>query len=99
MIAAIVGCAEYWLEFATVPWFRSDAVSAVGAVLALAGDTFRKLAMHQAGSNFKHMVQEKRANDHKLVTHGVYRLARHPSYVLFHIQLTTITRPRSLDHT
>ncbi len=39
--------------------------------------------MVHAGSNFNHLVQSKKRKGHVLVTGGVYRYLRHPSYFGF----------------
>ena len=44
------------------------------------GHFFRISSMHHAGSNFTHLVQTKKQEDHDLVTTGVYSFSRHPSY-------------------
>ena len=33
-----------------------------------------------AGPAFSHRLRSKRDEDHQLVTHGIYRLLRHPGY-------------------
>ena len=37
--------------------------------------------MHTCSDNFSHIIVEHQPKDHKLVTHGVYSVLRHPSYV------------------
>jgi protein-S-isoprenylcysteine O-methyltransferase len=56
---------------------------ALGVLLLLVGQTTRSLAMAQAGKNFNHHVQTKRAASHELVTDGIYAWLRHPSYFGF----------------
>lgn len=56
-------------------------VSLVGVVLCIIGEVIRKLAMFTARTNFNHIVQSVREEGHMLVTHGIYQLCRHPSYV------------------
>lgn len=86
------GC-SYWLALA-VSWFEYFAgvyywpqfkhvnvICCVGITLSLLGELFRKVAMFTAGSNFDHMIHHKKQADHRLVTHGIYALFRHPSYV------------------
>ena len=53
----------------------------IGLALCLGGEALRKSAMITATSNFNHYIQHVRRQDHVLVTHGVYALCRHPSYV------------------
>ncbi|PYH85451.1 ICMT-domain-containing protein [Aspergillus uvarum CBS 121591] len=55
----------------------------LGLALMLLGQTIRSVAMAQAGSSFNHTVQVARRDDHRLITHGVYRVLRHPSYFGF----------------
>ena len=52
----------------------------IGLFFCIAGELLRKGAMLTAWSNFTHLVRERRVEGHKLVTHGVYSLCRHPSY-------------------
>jgi protein-S-isoprenylcysteine O-methyltransferase len=56
-------------------------VVTVGLSLCLGGEVIRKLAIVTAGSNFNHVVQMEKREDHELVTSGVYSLCRHPSYL------------------
>ncbi|CAN0535280.1 unnamed protein product, partial [Ectocarpus sp. 8 AP-2014] len=56
------------------------AVVAAGVALALIGHWFRVGAMWTAGSNFNHEIMQRREESHQLVTSGVYRFLRHPSY-------------------
>lgn len=37
--------------------------------------------MSTAASNFSHRIEYLKRKEHKLVTHGVYRFIRHPSYL------------------
>lgn len=56
-------------------------ISIIGLILCIMGEVLRKLAMFTANTNFNHIVQTVKERDHVLVTHGVYGLCRHPSYV------------------
>lgn len=47
------------------------------------GLTIRLLAFYTAKSNFTHEVQHEKAEKHRLVTHGIYSLVRHPGYMGF----------------
>ncbi|KAJ5758959.1 hypothetical protein N7520_006115 [Penicillium odoratum] len=55
----------------------------VGLLLTGVGQAVRSFAMSQAASNFNHHVQSEHKRDHVLVTHGLYRFLRHPSYFGF----------------
>jgi protein-S-isoprenylcysteine O-methyltransferase len=60
------------------PW-----LIALGITMIVVGQAVRSTAMMQAGTNFNHQVQSRRNDGHELVTHGVYRYFRHPSYFGF----------------
>lgn len=81
-IAAVGSWVEYWVELYFFPGLKTlHYVSAIGCLMVIVGEGLRKLAMITAGSNFTHMVQYHKRDEHKLVTSGVYSLFRHPSYV------------------
>lgn len=75
-----------WVEFFIGAYFWPSiktyyVISYMGCAICIAGDILRKTAMLNAGTNFNHLVQFEKADDHILVTSGVYGLFRHPSYV------------------
>eukprot|EP00088_Acartia_fossae_P040843 TRINITY_DN4257_c3_g1_i2.p1 TRINITY_DN4257_c3_g1~~TRINITY_DN4257_c3_g1_i2.p1 ORF type:complete len:287 (-),score=21.67 TRINITY_DN4257_c3_g1_i2:902-1762(-) len=81
-VAAVSSWVEHGLLLYFVPslkhhWF----ITYAGLAVCIVGEMIRKLAMFHAGRSFNHMVQENRADDHVLVTSGVYSICRHPSYV------------------
>ena len=53
----------------------------IGMIMTIGGEAFRKASMVTAGRNFNHYVQHTKQKDHRLVTEGVYKFCRHPSYV------------------
>ncbi|OJJ50519.1 hypothetical protein ASPZODRAFT_197404 [Penicilliopsis zonata CBS 506.65] len=67
----------------TAPVYGVKVHVVVGVVLMVLGQMVRTVAMAQAGSNFNHTVQVEHKEGHRLVTSGVYRLFRHPSYFGF----------------
>ncbi len=71
------------LNFSNFPsaWKQPGWLSCGGLVVVLSGEILRKLAMITAGTNFNHYVQQVKHDGHQLVTHGVYAISRHPSYV------------------
>jgi protein-S-isoprenylcysteine O-methyltransferase len=82
-IAALASWTEFWLE----AWFKPFGLPkfralffVAGMLLVAAGQILRALAMYTCGPNFAHQIMERRANGHRLVTHGVYSKLRHPSY-------------------
>ena len=80
-IAAVSSWFEFFIELLIFPSMKKNLYfRLIGLFLVIGGEFFRKLAMYTAGTNFNHYVQENRQKDHVLVTNGVYKLIRHPSY-------------------
>ena len=74
--------AEYWLEWLFMPWLKqSTFIMIVGLLMVVACQALRTVAMATAAANFTHQIAEHKTDDHELVTHGVYSVFRHPSYV------------------
>ncbi|CAG9136751.1 unnamed protein product [Plutella xylostella] len=81
-IAAVASWTEWGLEYYFCPDMKTCySLSCVGLALCIGGELVRKSAMFTAKTNFNHTVQFVKKPDHRLVTHGVYALCRHPSYV------------------
>lgn len=84
-VAVVAGWAEFWLEFGVLGWRERDGVppwAFVALAMMLVGQSLRTSAMATAGRAFTHrVVTYAKASDHTLVTWGVYRYLRHPSYV------------------
>jgi len=59
---------------------RIPLVTMLGFVLCVTGEILRKLAMFTAMENFTHVIRDEKVEGHKLISHGVFRLCRHPSY-------------------
>jgi len=51
--------------------------------MIIVGEIIRKAAIITAGRSFTHLIKINYEEHHGLVTHGVYRLMRHPSYCGF----------------
>lgn len=84
-IAYIVAATSSWLEFLVEVYFwpslkENTIILTVGILMCVAGEVLRKLAIITASTSFNHIVQYHKSEDHVLVTHGVYRFMRHPSY-------------------
>lgn len=85
MIAALV---EYWslkgfwswTALPTIVGSVRGAVLVIGFTLCAGGWALRTAALFTAQSNFTHLVARRKKEGHTLVTGGVYRLCRHPSY-------------------
>ena len=81
-IAAIASWIEYSVELYLFPSLKSCwFIAVVGILLSVSGEALRKFAMFTAGSNFTHNVQFYKRHHHTLVTTGIYKFFRHPSYV------------------
>ncbi|XP_076180826.1 isoprenylcysteine carboxylmethyltransferase ste14 isoform X1 [Ptiloglossa arizonensis] len=81
-MAACFSWIEFVLERQYFPIMKQPSpLSYFGLLLCICGEILRKLAMFTAKHNFNHIVQREKMNNHELVTYGVYRLCRHPSYV------------------
>ncbi|RHY02000.1 hypothetical protein DYB28_012881 [Aphanomyces astaci] len=80
-MALAAGCVEFWLESHFFPELKYiHDVSSVGLFLIVLGASFRVGAMWTAKSNFSHRIEVAKRKEHTLVTHGVYKYIRHPSY-------------------
>jgi protein-S-isoprenylcysteine O-methyltransferase len=80
-VAAVASWTEFFIEAFFFPGLKLNLyLRFFGLSLIIFGETFRKLAMYTAGTNFNHYVQETRQQDHVLVTKGIYSFVRHPSY-------------------
>jgi protein-S-isoprenylcysteine O-methyltransferase len=72
---------EFWLEYTFSPVLKLPPVCLLGIGLCVAGEGVRKAAMITAGRAFTHQIAERKRAAHRLVTGGVYRVARHPAYL------------------
>jgi len=81
-VAAVASWIEHLVTLYLFPGFKEmRLVSLAGLGVCIVGECLRKGAMFEAGRNFNHLVQDRKAREHKLVTTGIYGLFRHPSYV------------------
>jgi protein-S-isoprenylcysteine O-methyltransferase len=81
-IAAVASWFEFVIEFYLFPGVKGQFIlSFVGLCLVIFGEIMRKFAMVTAKSNFTHMVQFTKHEQHILVTWGIYSWCRHPGYV------------------
>ncbi|KAG4305994.1 hypothetical protein PORY_000904 [Pneumocystis oryctolagi] len=75
---------EYLLEYLFFPQIKMyKFISYVGFVITCMGQICRSLSMIHATQNFSHKISLKKTKDHVLVTDGIYRWIRHPSYFGF----------------
>jgi len=82
-MAAFGSCVEFALEWYFFPHLKEQlwCVSLIGVLMTLCGDGLRKVTNLTAAANFNQNDLQKRKGNHVLVTHGVYRWSRHPSYL------------------
>ncbi|CAG5045641.1 unnamed protein product [Parnassius apollo] len=81
-VAAVASWIEWTIEFYFFPGMKTYFwLSSFGVLMCFGGELLRKTAMFTAKTNFTHTVQFVKHPDHQLVTHGVYAMCRHPSYV------------------
>jgi protein-S-isoprenylcysteine O-methyltransferase len=55
-----------------------------GMLLVFVSQMIRSWAMSTCGESFNHLIQTSKKENHVLITHGIYRYLRHPSYVGFY---------------
>ena len=76
-VAMVVSWTEHALWIFFSPSLKSlYLVTILGTILCLVGEVVRKAAMLEAGRSFNHLVQSERADDHTLVTSGIYSWCR-----------------------
>ena len=83
-IAALFSWVEFWISFLVFPAYThikaSTYVYWLGLLLVCTGQAVRSAAMWQCGDNFDHQIMVEKKTNHRLVTNGIYRFFRHPSY-------------------
>ncbi|OQR97341.1 isoprenylcysteine carboxyl methyltransferase [Thraustotheca clavata] len=80
-IALFTSWAEYWVEAYFFPSAKFiQFFMWIGLGLIVMGQLFRVGAMWTAKSNFSHRIEIAKRKDHQLITHGLYKYIRHPSY-------------------
>ncbi|KAL3819209.1 hypothetical protein ACJIZ3_005114 [Penstemon smallii] len=86
LLAMICSLIEYFIEIYFFPDLKEHwSVSNVGLAMVFVGEIIRKLAIITAGKSFTHLIRRYHEDHHVLVTHGVYKFVRHPSYSGFFI--------------
>ncbi|CAH8365103.1 unnamed protein product [Eruca vesicaria subsp. sativa] len=84
VLAMLVSLLEYLTEITLFPELKQHMwVSNFGLIMIITGETIRKTAIITAGRSFTHLIKTNHEEHHRLVTHGVYILMRHPSYCGF----------------
>jgi len=82
-VAILVSGIEFLIRLLLFPTKNSAFLSRIGFALVLIGQIIRSFAMITCAESFNHLIQHTKKQSHKLVTHGVYRYLRHPSYFGF----------------
>ena len=88
LCALAFGVVEYLLENWKHSEFKHDPSNPmiyIGVVFIAVGLFFRFSAMIHAGVSFSHRIAEYKKTEHKLVTDGVYKYVRHPSYLGYYL--------------
>lgn len=84
LLAMILSFIEYIAEIMLFhEWKEYWWISNSGLVMVILGEIIRKSAVITAWSAFTHLIKTRHEEHHELVTHGVYRLVRHPGYCGF----------------
>lgn len=81
--AFLIAATEFWVKFAFYP-SSSLLLSRIGLGIVLVSQVIRSLAMCTCGESFNHYIQTEKKENHVLITRGVYKYLRHPSYVGFY---------------
>ncbi|KAJ1995752.1 farnesyl cysteine-carboxyl methyltransferase [Coemansia spiralis] len=88
-VAMGISLIEYALTWWLFPGFKQPGLlTVIGLLIALIGQVMRTLAMVTAKTSFNHYIARRRETDHQLITHGIYKYERHPSYVGFFLWAT-----------
>ena len=87
-VAMVTSWVEFWIEYAFVKFLEIDQIIVmpvymrwIGLVFVMTGQVLRTAAMATCGPSFNHLIQKEKKPNHVLITHGVYSVFRHPSYV------------------
>jgi len=79
-IAMAVAIVEYFIELLIFPSLKQSYILYLGIMITTFGQLIRTVALFTAESNFTHEIAEEKRENHVLVTHGIYKYLRHPSY-------------------
>ncbi|XP_010493452.1 PREDICTED: protein-S-isoprenylcysteine O-methyltransferase A-like [Camelina sativa] len=83
-LAMLLSLLEYLTKITFFPRLKQHWwVSNFGLVMIIVGEIIRKAAIKTARESFTHLIKISHEEHHRLVTHGVYRVMRHPSYCGF----------------
>ena len=86
IIATIVSFAEtilethYFNKYKKIKFFFI-----IGLIMTIIGQIFRIAGIFTGKKNFTHRISYEKEKEHKLVTHGIFSISRHPSYFGFYL--------------
>jgi len=82
LLGIAAACVEYWLGSLFMPKVKAvfGIFGFLGLLMAIFGQTLRTVSMLTAGNNFNYDLAKEKQPGLKLVTEGVYKYVRHPSY-------------------
>ncbi|KAB1206442.1 Protein-S-isoprenylcysteine O-methyltransferase B [Morella rubra] len=84
ILAMFLSLLEYFIEVVLFPGMKEHWwISNLGLAMVIIGEIMRKTAIITAGQAFTHLIRTHPEEQHKLITHGIYRLVRHPGYCGF----------------
>jgi protein-S-isoprenylcysteine O-methyltransferase len=84
--AAMSSWIEFWFRFCcllltSLNFSLPSWISLIGFGIVILAQIIRSMAMATAGESFNHLIQTSKKQNHVLITHGIYSVFRHPSYV------------------
>lgn len=82
--ALILSWAEFCIRFTMFPSMNSMFGAILGLTMVIASQIIRALSMITCGESFNHFIQHHKKDNHVLVTTGIYKYLRHPSYFGFY---------------
>ncbi|KAL3835558.1 hypothetical protein ACJIZ3_010294 [Penstemon smallii] len=86
ILAMICSSVEYLVEAYFFPELKEHwSISNIGLAMVVIGEIIRKVAIITAGRSFTHLIKRYHEEHHTLVTNGIYKYIRHPSYCGFFI--------------
>ena len=81
MIAFTLSMSEYYIELHYFPELKQHTMLSLSfGVITLFFQSIRSIAMIQCGNNFNHYIETTKSSSHILITDGIYKYLRHPSY-------------------
>lgn len=80
-IALLLSFIEFIIEIYCFPsWKSLNIVTFIGLLCVIGGQILRTIAQYTAGINFTHLISTEKQKQHQLITDGIYKYMRHPSY-------------------